>query len=344
MTRLRFGMALAVAGLLVTAAGVQADVKTTEKSQMKFEGMLGRMMGMFGGKAMKEGVVNTVAVKGDRKITSNDDSATIVDLAEEKIYELNLKDKSYRVTTFAEMRKRIEEARAKAEEEARKQKPREEKQDPNAKEMEVDFHAKETGQKRQVSGFNCRQVVMTIGVHEKGKTLEQAGGMLMTADMWLAPKVAGMKELAEFDLRYAKAIAANAMPSAEQMAQAFAMYPGLKDAMLKMQGEKVNMDGTPIETTMTVQTVQTKEQAAQAKKDEGQGSASPAGAIGGMLGRFGKKKEEPKPDAAGAGAEKAAPNTDTHVTFMTATNTVLTIAPTVAADEVAIPTGFKLKK
>jgi hypothetical protein len=349
MMRSRIGTALTVTALtvtalLVSAAGAQADVKTTEKAQMKFEGMLGRMVGLFGGKAMKEGIVNTVAVKGDRKITSTDDTATIVDLAEEKVYELNLKDKSYKVTTFAEMRKRLEDARAKAEEEARKQKGREEKKDPNAKEMEVEFHAKETGQKRQISGFNCREVIMTIAVHEKGKTLEQTGGMLMTMDMWLAPRVPGMKELADFDLRYAKALTENVMPSADQMAQAFAMYPGLKDAMLKMQSEKVNMDGTAIESVMTVQTVQTKEQAAQAKKEEGQGSTSPAGGIGGMLGRFGKKKEEPKPAPAEGGAEKAAPSSDTNVTLMTSTNTVLTIAPTVSADEVAIPAGFKLKK
>ena len=54
MNRLRLGMALALAGLLVTAAAAGADVKSTSKAQMKFEGMLGRMMGMFGGKAVKE--------------------------------------------------------------------------------------------------------------------------------------------------------------------------------------------------------------------------------------------------------------------------------------------------
>jgi hypothetical protein len=342
MIRARMTVAVMLIGFVALAGAASADVKSTEKSQMKFEGMLGRMMGLFGGKAMKEGIVNTVAVKGDRKITGNDDSATIVDLAEEKVYDVNIKDKSYRVTTFAEMKKRLEDARAKAEEEARKQQAREEKKDPNQKEMELEFKVKETGQKRQISGFDCREVVMTITVHEKGKTLEQAGGMVMTADMWLAPRVAGMKELADFDLRFARKMAEAAVPSAEQMAQAFAMYPGLKDAMLKMQNEKVNMDGTAIETIMTVQTVQTKEQAASAKKEEGQGGGSPVGAIGGMLGRFGKKKEEPKP--AEGDTKKATPDTDTRVTFMTITNTVLSVSPSVSADDVAIPAGFKLKK
>jgi hypothetical protein len=340
MNRLRLGMALALVGLLVTAAAAGADVKSTSKSQMKFEGMLGRMMGLFGGKAAKEGVVSTVAVKGDRKITTTGDTAEIVDLAEEKIYELNLKDKTYRVVTFAEMRKQMEEARAKAEQEARKQRAAEGKKDPNAKEMEIEFSAKETGQRRQINGFDCRQVVMTMAMHEKGKTLDQAGGMLITFDSWLAPKIAAMKEVMDFDMRYLKKMALDAgMASAEDMAQAFAMFPGLKDGMARLEKEKVNMDGTPIETIMATQSVQTKEQAAQ-KQDDQQGGSS-AGGLGGMLGRFGKKKEEPKPAEA---QPKAAADSDTRVTIMTATSNLLSVSTSVSADEVAVPATFKLKK
>jgi hypothetical protein len=340
MNRLRFGVALAVAGLLVTAAAAGADVKSTSKAQTKFEGMLGRMMGMFGGKAAKEGVVSTEAVKGDRKVTTSGDTAEIVDLAEEKVYELNLKDKTYKVVTFAEMRKQMEDARAKAEEAARKQRAAEGKKDPNAKEMEIEFSAKETGQRRQINGFSCRQVVMTVAMHEKGKTLDQAGGMLMTIDTWLAPRIAAMKEIADFDTRYWKKLALDtAMPSAEEMAQAFAMFPGLKDGMARLEKEKVNMDGTAIETIMAVQSVQTREQAAQ-KQDDQQGG-SPAAGLGGMLGRFGKKKEEPKPADA---QPKAAADSDTRVTIMTTTNSLLSVATSVSADEVAVPAGFRLKK
>ncbi len=341
MNRLRLGVTLALVGLLATAAAAGADVKSTQKSQLKFEGMLGRMMGMFGGKAAKEGTVSTVAVKGDRKLTTSGDTAEIIDLAEEKVYELNLKDKTYKVVTFAEMRKQLEEARAKAEEEARKQRAAEGKKDPNAKEMELEFSAKETGQRRQINGYDCRQVIMTMAMHEKGKTLDQAGGMLITFDSWLAPRIAAMKEVMDFDMRYWKKMALDtAMPSAEQMAQVFAMYPGLKDGMARLEKEKVNLDGTPIETTSTMQSVQTKEQAAQKKQDDQQAGSSPAG-LGGMLGRFGKKKEEPKPADA---APKASPESDTRTTFMTAITSLLSVSTTVAADEVAVPATFKLKR
>jgi hypothetical protein len=346
MTHRRFGVALALGGLLVTAAAASADVKTSERSQVKFEGMLGRMMGLFGGKAAKDGVVSTVAVKGDRKITSTEDSATIIDLAEEKVYELNLRDKSYKVVTFADMKKRMEEQRARAEDEARRQRARDEKAakpDPNQKQMEIDFSVKDTGQKRPINGFACHQVIMTIGMHEKGKTLDEAGGLLMTVDSWLAPRVAAVHEIADFDARYAKKLAEDAvMPSAGQMAQAFAMYPGLADGMAKLQREQVNMDGTPIETVMTVQSVQTKEQAAAAKKQDDEKSDSPAGALGGMLGRFGRKKEAPA--STDAGAATAAPGAANRVTFMTTTSSLLNVSAVVPADEVAVPAGFTLKK
>ena len=68
---------------------------------------------------------STVAVKGDRKATINDTTGQIIDLAEEKVYDLDLKKKSYKVTTFAELRRRMEEAKKKAEEDARKEAARE---------------------------------------------------------------------------------------------------------------------------------------------------------------------------------------------------------------------------
>ena len=68
--------------------------------------MLGRMVNMFGGKAAKEGTASTVAVKGDRKATIGEATGQIIDLGEEKIYDLDMRKKSYKVTTFAELRRR----------------------------------------------------------------------------------------------------------------------------------------------------------------------------------------------------------------------------------------------
>src|SRR5689334_22246349 len=104
---------LTVAGLLCAATAF-ADVRSDQKTQVKFEGGLGRVVNLFGGRAAREGVTSTVAVKGDRKATINGDRAQIVDLKEEKVYDIDFKDKSYRVQTFAEIIKQMQDAQRKA--------------------------------------------------------------------------------------------------------------------------------------------------------------------------------------------------------------------------------------
>jgi hypothetical protein len=328
---------LTVAALVLSSFVVHADVLADEKSRLEFAGMLGRMVNLFGGKAAREGVTSTVAVKGDRKATLNDATGQIIDLNEEKIYDLDLKKKSYKVTTFAELRQQMEEARKKAEEEARKapeaDKPAE--PDPKQKEVEVDFDVKDTGEKKAINGFDTHQVVMTITVREKGKTLEQGGGLVLTSDMWLAPKIAAMQEVAAFDLKYAQKLYGPMVAgvTASQMAMLMATYPMIKDAMAKMRAEGGKLDGTAIQTTVTTDAVKSAEQIAQESKAAAE--SKPTG--GGLSGRFGgmiARKIGPKTDDA------AKPRT----TFMTMNTEVLKVATTVAPEDVAVPAGFKESK
>ena len=145
--------------------------------------MLGRVFNLFGGKAAREDVTSTVAVKGNRKVTTTGSTSQIVDLSEEKIYDLDLRKKTYKVTTFAQLRKEMEEAQRRAEEEARREAPAEargqepQKAEKPEKEVEVDFDVKKTGETKSLAGFNTSRSIMTITVREKGKTLEQSGGI-----------------------------------------------------------------------------------------------------------------------------------------------------------------------
>ena len=110
---------------LMTLAGspAYAEVKTRDKTQVKFEGMLGRMFSLFGGKGAKEGIEGKTAVKGNRKATLTETGGTIVDLTEEKVYDIDAKKKQYTVTTFEELRRRMREARERAMKEAEKEEP-----------------------------------------------------------------------------------------------------------------------------------------------------------------------------------------------------------------------------
>ena len=343
----RIAIALSAALFTLSASALRADVRADEKSRVEFTGMLGRMFNFVGGKAAREGVTASIAVKGDRKATMGDGTGQIIDLAEEKVYDLDLKKKSYKVTTFAELRRRMEEARKKADEDARKEAAKEAKEkdkpqaaDPNAKQMEVDFDIKNTGAKKAINGFDTHQAVVTITVREKGKTLEQGGGMVLTSDMWLAPKIAAMKEIAEFDARYAKQLYGSMIAgvSAEQMAAAMAMYPMMKDALGKMTAEGGKIEGTPIQTITTMDAVKSEEQVAEEAKSSGGGDkpTPPPGSVGGLLGGFAKKMAQKK--AGGDDTNKA------RATFMTTTTEVLKVVTDVAPADVAVPAGFKENK
>jgi hypothetical protein len=329
---------LLMGGLFLLTAVLRAEVKTQEKNQFKMEGLMGRMMGMFAGQAAKEGVLNTVAVKGNRKITTAENTGEIIDLGEQKVYELDLKKKTYTVTTFDEMRRRLRETQEKAAKSAREESK--EERPASEKQMEFDFSLKESGQKRTINGYDCREVVMTITGHEKGKTLEEAGGMAMTSHLWLGPKIPAMKEISDFDMRYAKAmeLAPGLGGSAEQMAMAMAMYPGMKEMMGKMQAENVNMEGAAILTEMTMEAVKSPAQMSgeqEKKQDSDSPGITSVRGLGGMLGRRLSRKKEPEAD----------PNKpQNRATIMTVIHELLKVEPTVSDSDVFIPAGFKEKK
>jgi hypothetical protein len=323
--------------LLVLAASpaIRADVRSEEKSRIEFAGMLGRMVNLFGGKGAKEGTVSTVAVKGNRKATFNDTTGQIIDLGEEKVYELDMKKKTYKVATFAELRRQMEEARAKAEQNAQKEQPREKAAEPAPKEnnVEIDFDVKDTGQKKAVNGFDAHQVVMTITVREKGKTLEENGGLVLTADEWLVPRIPAMKEVADFDIRYAQKLYGPMISgaSAQDMAAAAALYPMMAPAIAKMRAEGVKMDGTPVMTVLTFEAVQSAEQAAAEQKESKPSASGGLGGIAGGLMRRATQKKSAESDQNQKGRTRV----------MSSTTEILKVVTDVSASDVAVPAGFK---
>jgi hypothetical protein len=324
-------IALPLAALAGTS--LYADVKTRDRSSFKLEGIAGKVVGMFAGKAAKEGVETSTAVKGNRKAVLGESTGRIVDLSEEKVYELDMKKKTYTVKTFDQIRQEMREAEERAKKDAEKEQPSTEKQEPQKpqKEYEVDFDVKETGQKKQIAGYDTHEAIATITVREKGKTLEDGGGMVMTNDVWLGPQIPQLKELADFEMRYWKQLQGPEMSAmdAQQMAAAMAMYPMLKGAMERYQKEGSKLSGTPLDTTSTFEAVKSKEQMAQ--QAPSQDTSKSSGGLGGMLARKIAKKssgDEPKQRA----------------TVMTLHNSVLEVSTSVAAADLAIPPDFKEKK
>jgi hypothetical protein len=311
--RVTLAAAIVIAASAIT---LRADVKTSERTRTKFEGMLGRMIGMFGG---NDDATHSVAVRGSRKASLTDGSGQIIDLGEEKIYDVDARRKTYRVTTFEELRRRMEEARTKAAADAEDagEKPAE---PGTAPEFEIDFDVKETGAAKPLAGYDTRQVIATVVMRQKGKSLEQGGGLVLTSDMWLAPRIAALDEIAAFDRKYAEMLFGMATGmSADQFAALLAAHPGFQKAQERLAQEGAKLDGTPLMTTVTLESV----------KDPEQQAASGGGSgMGGMAGRLMRRNRD-KPGQLNK--------------VFSSTHETLSIAASVADADLAIPAGFTEK-
>jgi hypothetical protein len=345
MRRLCISSVLVVAALAASSSTLSADVRSDQKIKFQLGGMLGKMINMFS-KGAREGVTTTVAVKGNRKATMNGDTTgQIIDLSEEKIYDLDLKKKTYKVTTFADLRRQMEEAKRKADEAAQEERASGEPskpadKDPSQKEYEVDFDIKNTNESRTINGFDTKKTVMTITVREKGKTLNDAGGLLMTTDAWLTESAPSTKDLIEFDRKYAEKIYGPSVAGAstQDMAMALAMYPQLKPAMEKAAAEGNKVSGTAILTDMKVEAIppgtanQTAEALPAPEEPKKKG-------FGGMLGGLKKMAEQAQQQDKNSGNQKPQRSI-----IMTTSVEMLKLTTDVDAASVAVPAGFKEAK
>ncbi|MBA3887963.1 MAG: hypothetical protein H0X67_19885 [Acidobacteria bacterium] len=328
MKRVLMSCATALSLIVLSAPSLTADVRTRERTAIKFEGMLGRVVGMFGGRAAREGIVSTTTVKGNRKATMTDTTGQIIDLSEEKVYDLDLKRRTYKVTTFDDLRRQMREAREKAEKDAKREGARDEPAQQPGAEVDVDFDVKETGARKQIAGYDARQVIMTLSVRPKGQTLEDGGGMVLTSDAWFGPEIAALNEVMDFDMRYWKQLEGPEAVgmSAEQLAMVLAMYPMLGQAMERLKQEGTKLEGTVLAQTMTFDAVRSKAQMSEQQQAQGGGAG---GGIGGMLARRIKKDD-------GGGSPRS--------TIFAVDHELQEVATSVDPTSLAIPDGFKQRK
>jgi hypothetical protein len=320
MSRLR-ALALSSILLIVPATAALAEGTVQQKTHVQFGGFVGGVVNVFGGKAAREGVTSTTAIKGNRRLTANERTGELVDLSEEKVYHLDYGRKTYEVVTFAELRKQYEDARKKAAEEAKDDDEDKPKKKDDGPEYEVDFSVKDTGQKQTINGFDTRQVIATATVHEKGKKLEQSGGAVLTADMWMGPKIPAMREINAFNEKYYRQLYGDPTAEMQQMAVLLATTPTFAKAMKELSKKRSSFEGEPIRTTLTFESV-----AAPGQQPEEEESTS---LVGGLLRGAMKKRQERK-------GEPAAPG---HSKLFDSTSEILSASSSAAA--VAIPAGFK---
>jgi hypothetical protein len=309
-----------VAAVLVPA--IRADVKTTERQSFKFEGFIGGLLNKFGGGS--DPTVQTLTVRGNRMSTMNPNNGMIVDLAEEKIYALDIKKKEYTVLTFAEMRKAMEEAKKALEDQKKSMSPADQQALQDAgKQLEFDVDVKETGQRKQIAGYDTHEVVITIAMRGKGQKLEESGGAVITSNMFLGPKVAALDELYAFSAKFVKAVFGTTYVGMDPnvSTRAGSMIAGFAPLMERLSNESRKLAGTPLSTTTILEGVKSAEAMKQASSQQA------SGGLGGMLaGKLMKGSTQQRTKA------------------FTSTSERLSIGTSATDADVAIPAGFKEKK
>lgn len=314
---------IAVSAIALTlSTSLFAEGLVQQKTRVQLGGVVGGIVNVFGGKAAREGVTSNVAVKGNRMLTGNDRSAELVDLSEEKIYRLDYAKKSYTVVTFDELRKQYEDAKKEAEKEAAEAKKDNKKKKEEGPEYEVDFDIKETGRKETINGFATKQVIVTATVREKGKKLEQSGGAVLTADMWMGPKIPALREIATFQQKYFKQLYGDPTAEMQQMAVLMATTPTFAKAMKEFSKKRGSFEGDAVRTTLTFESVAAPGQQ-QAQEEES------AGLVGGLIRGAMKKRQEKSNETAAPGRSKMFEST---TEVLSASND---------AGEVGVPAGFK---
>jgi hypothetical protein len=310
----------------LAAPALKADVKTREKSTLKFEGLVGAFINRMAGGS--DGLTSTVAVKGNRmsRTMENSGQEQIVDLSEEKVYAVDTKKKEYTVVTFAEMRQQMEQAREEMAKQSKDASP-EDKQAAQdaAKQIAFEVDVKETGQHKPLLGTDAKEVVMTITMHQQGEKLDEGGGMVMTNTMWIAPKIAALDEVNAFNMKYYQAIFGGTFAAIDpaQVNAISALLPSFAALGNRMSAESRKLEGTPLAMTSVIEGVKSQEQ----MKESADASPSKNGGLGGMIANRLVHRQ-----------------TQQRTTALTMTHETLSIAPAASTEDVSLPAGFKEKK
>jgi hypothetical protein len=192
------------------------------------------------------------------------------------------------------------------------------------KELEFDVEIKPTGQQKAIAGQDAKEFIVAVSMHQKGMKIEQSGGMLMTSNVWMAPRIPALDEMHDFNMKFVKAVYGDLFSGAnpQQMGALSAMIPGITSLMERMATETRKLDGTAVSSTTVIESVKSAEQLKNAA------AAPPAGGgIGGMIAR-----------------RMSRGSTEPRTKVMTSSSETLTIAAAASAEDVAIPAGFTEKK
>lgn len=168
----------------------------------------GTMAAMAGG----AGQTSKMYFKGQRMKTDTGDAATIIDFGAGTLTNVNHRTKTVSVRKLSELGAAA----------------------PSNASVKIDV--KETGQQKSVSGYNAKELLITMDMD-----MPQMGKMQMEVDLWLSSDVPGAGELREF---YRKNM--ELMPWASMAGP----NPQMQQAISQIQRKVAEMNGVQVESVM----------------------------------------------------------------------------------------------
>lgn len=177
--------------------------------------------------------------KGQKmKIESGENSSIVLDFDTQTVTSINPRQKTYTVTPFSEVGKDL--------------------QGVNAK---MQAEVKETGEKKNINGYESSQLLMTIKMDNPARQVGM--NMQVEIEMWLSPDVPGASELRSFYQKNS--------PKFPWAALGAGANPGMQNAMVEMQKRMAGSGGgVPVLQILRAKPAGNDAQAAQLQQAMGQ--------------------------------------------------------------------------
>jgi len=215
------------------------------------------------------GIVADLTAKGNRMVRAYPSPETgapagswIVDFDEQKTYRILPATQEYTEQTFGQVRGKIASQHSGSNDAI----PGAEMFMPStgvdlprqslsrAKKFDYIVDTQETGRRFRMAGQDAREIIQTVTAVERGKTLEQDGGWVVTNTLWLAPRIPAVNELVAAQRRYVqittKGIYETAFTALEFPSNQFydPFYPEHSLVGMRVIAEMEKLDGTVVST------------------------------------------------------------------------------------------------
>ncbi len=300
---------------LLCASAVQADVTIKQHLSMDGGGLM-KMMNMSGETA--------TTISGDRARTqsnlemesrlmrmfSGGPTAQIVRLDEGKVYQLNLKKKTYSELSLAEQKAQLEKSMQQMRDAQASQKQQSSGVDESdCQWSEPTASVKHTGETDTVAGARVERTVVTATQSCKDPKSDQVCDFNLILDQWLAPDWKASGEVQGYYAAYSKQLGLEVADSPGFSQRLESMFGGYQGIWHQIAEKMKEAKGYPLRSTVTLAVggpkCDTSEQAQSAEASPGIGKAI-GGAVGGAFGRFlGGRRDKAAEDAKKAEAPAA---------------------------------------